>query len=438
MKQILFVMLSLFLWSSFISTSFAEGTQERLKKLEEKVQEQQEEIELLKQNTANEENKTNAQPTKDASSWKMGGLFGASALTNPNISLVLDTFVYSSNLTHTEIANKGIPNFTTTGPDQRNGFNLREGELLLFAPVDPYANLYANLPVDETGISIEELYAVTTFLPWGLQVKGGKFKSNFSRLDAQHPHAWDFFDIPLPYRAFLGDEGMGGQKGIQLTYLPSLPIYTLIGVEGFQGENELLFGQDAAEGPHAVSAFIKFSFDPTENSTLYFGPSVFYGKTRSQNILPGVEVTGNSTLYGMEFFWKWKPSNQQTVSIQSEYLLLTTQAGAATDTTTALVDSLQRRQDGFYVQAMYRYKRWGLGLRYDMLNIFTDTFKRAGEQQYGGTPWRETFALEFNATEFTRIRLQLAHDRSDPYGRTNDEAILQFLFGIGAHAAHPF
>ena len=439
MKRVMCIALYLFLCCSFVSSAFGEDMDERIKKLEEKIEAQQKEIDTLKGDAAKQENQNNTQPAKEDAALKVSGLFGASALTNPNISLVLDTFVYASNLTHTELTNRGIPNFTATGlDDRRNGFNLREGELSFFAPVDPYVNLYANLPLDENGITIEELYVVTTFLPKGVQIKGGKFKSNFSRLDAQHPHAWDFYDIALPYRAFLGDEGLGGQKGVQFTYLPPLPIYTLIGVEGFQGENDLLFGNNASEGPHALSAFVKFSIDTTDNSTLYLGPSVLYGKTKNQNVIPGAEVTGNSTLYEMEGVWKWKPSNQKALTIQGEYLLLTTQSGNTTDLTTMAVDSLLRKQDGFYVQTMYRFNRWGLGARYDMLNVFTDTFKRAGVQQNYGTPQRETIVAEFNASEFTRIRLQLAHDRSDPYGRTNNEAILQFLFGIGAHAAHAF
>ena len=45
---------------------------------------------------------------------------------------------------------------------------------------------------------------------------------------------------------------------------------------------------------------------------------------------------------------------------------------------------------------------------------------------------------EYNPTEFTRIRLQYNHDESARNGQSNDEVFLQFIFGIGAHAAHPF
>lgn len=366
-------------------------------------------------------------------------LFGGSAFTNPNISLILDSYGYSSNLTNDELTNRGMPGLTTQGLDQARGFNLRAAELFLFSPVDPYSNLYVNLPVTEGGMELEEAYIVTTALPAGWQIKLGKFKSSFSRLDAQHPHAWDFWDIALPYRAFLGGEGLGGEKGVQVTYLPALPFYTQFGVEVLQGESEILFGQSAKDGPHAFSFFVKSAVDTSDNSTFYFGPSALFGKTKNQNIIPGAEVAGNSALYGLEAVWKWKPANREALTIQSEYLLLA-QTGESTDLTTGAVDSLRRKQDGFYIQGIYRKDRWGIGARYDALDLIHNTFEQGGVQQnFSGPPHRETASLEYNPSEFTRVRLQLSHDRSDTVtGRTNNEAILQFNFSIGAHAGHAF
>jgi hypothetical protein len=395
------------------------------------IHQQQQTIESLQQELARLK-APEAQPGGQSSPPPAGvsGFFGASALTNPNISLVLDTFAYTSNRSNGELEGRGL--------EQKKGFNLRAAELFLFAPVDPYFNLYANLPVTEDGIELEEAYAVTTALPAGLQIKGGKFKSNFSRLDAQHPHAWDFFDIALPYRAFLGDEGLGGEKGVQLTWLPAWPIYTQLGAEVLQGENDLLFGADAASGPHAFSMFVKSSIDTTDNSTLYFGPSVLFGKTRNSNIAEDAEFAGDSALYGLEAVWKWKPRPRQGLTLQGEYLYLD-QDGNLTDSATNMVDALQRRQDGCYVQGIYQLNRWRFGVRYGALDLVADTFKQAGIDRHPGpTPWRATTAVEFNPTEFTRIRLQYNHDESVRDAPANDEAILQFLFGIGAHAAHAF
>lgn len=451
MKITSFLSMLVLVFGLFAASAFAEDQNERLNKLEESmknqqqaIEQQQKTIDALKSDVIQKGNQDFPQPAQPAPERKASGLFGGSMFTNPNLSFVLDTFYYGSNLTNDELVSRRIAGFATEPLDQRKGFNVDSAELFFFSPIDPYLNLYANLPVSETGIEIEEAYVVTTSLPEGLQMKGGKFKSNISRLDAQHPHAWDFWDIALPYRAFLGNEGLGGEKGVQVTYLPALPFYVLIGAEALQGENDRLFGADAEAGPHAFSFFVKASFDTSDYSTLYFGPAILFGKTKNTNIVQGAEVRGDSAVYGMEAVWKWKPTNKQALTIQGEYLLLD-QSGDVTRTDPATgvmtIDKLKRKQDGYYIQGIYRFYRWGIGARYDALNPFQNTFKIADAQRedIGGKPWRATGSIEFNPSEFTRVRLQCSHDRSDTItARTNDEAILQFNFTIGAHPAHSF
>jgi hypothetical protein len=99
-----------------------------------------------------------------------------------------------------------------------------------------------------------------------------------------------------------------------------------------------------------------------------------------------------------------------------------------------------------YVQGLYQMGRWRIGARYDRLAIFKDDYRLAGaEQGFGSNLWRGTGALEFNPTEFSRLRLQYNYDRSGmdavtglTDGRTNHEVYLQLILGIGAHAAHAF
>lgn len=62
------------------------------------------------------------------------GLFGGSSLGNPNISLLMDTSLFQSNLKSEELEGRGIPGLTTAGIEEINGFNLRAGELFIFAP----------------------------------------------------------------------------------------------------------------------------------------------------------------------------------------------------------------------------------------------------------------------------------------------------------------
>lgn len=71
--------------------------------------------------------------------------------------------------------------------NEKRGFNLNYAELYLYAPVDPYFDLYATIPFSEDGSEVEEAYAVTRGLPFGFQFRVGKFRSSFGRLNAQHP-----------------------------------------------------------------------------------------------------------------------------------------------------------------------------------------------------------------------------------------------------------
>ena len=421
------------------SKSFGSGEiEQRVKTLEDFSKMQQKTIE--QQQGVIDELKKGQKPEEDSGKQKTtagSGLFGGSALSNPNISLIVNSFFYSSNISGADLPNRGIPGFTTAGIGRQKGFNLDSAELFIFAPVDPYFNLYTNIPVTEDSAEVEEAYFITSSLPEGLQLKGGKFKSGFGRVNSQHPHAWDFADLPIVYRAFIGGEGIA-EKGIQLTYLPILPFYTQLGVEALQGENESLFGSDAKSGPHAYGVFAKTSFDFGDDSTILFGPSVLTGKTKTDLVARDTEFTGTSTLYDIEFTYKWKPSKVRSFIIQGEYMLRD-QKGDLTNTSLSTRNPFKRSQDGVYVQGIYQLNRWRIGARYELLEIFKDQYLLSGtEQSFGRKPWRATGDIEFNLTEFSRIRFQYNYDRSAGDGRTNNEVFMQLIFGIGAHAAHRF
>jgi len=429
--------------------AFADDFELRLKVLEDTLKEQQQKIqeqqkvidgltdELSAIKGAQAAAMPVAAPVSEPKPSKLSGLFGGAAMTNPYLSLILDTYLYSSSIRQDGLAGRGIPGYNRFGIDRRKGFNLDSAELFIFAPVDPYFNLYANIPMTENGAEVEEAYFVTSSLPAGLQVKGGRFKSGFGRINGQHPHAWDFADIPLIYRATLGDEGIS-ENGGQVTYLPDLPFYLQLGAEALQGANDHMFGADAKGGPHAFAGFAKASLDTGDYSTILFGPSVLFGSTKNNSIKELTTLTGNSQLYGFESVYKWKPSKDKGLVVQGEYFYRR-QAGNLTDDLTLTSNSLRRAQDGFYVQSLYQMGRWRAGARYDLLDFLAHDYILDGQDKgQGPRPWRVSGALEFNPTEFSRLRLQYNHDMSGRDGRANDECFFQLIFGIGAHAAHTF
>ena len=154
MRKISFLSLVMLVFGACTATAFAEDQNERLNKLEESmknqqqtIEQQQKTIDTLKSEVIQKSNQYSPQPAQPAPERKASGLFGGSMFTNPNLSFVLDTFYYGSNLANDELARRGIAGYATEPLDQRKGFNVDSAELFFFSPIDPYLNLYANLPV---------------------------------------------------------------------------------------------------------------------------------------------------------------------------------------------------------------------------------------------------------------------------------------------------
>lgn len=95
--------------------------EETLQKQEQTIKEQQRVIGELKAQIKTvapaEVAKSVEKPPEVQKAAQATGLFGGSFMTNPNISLVLNTFAQSSNLSDEELRNHGIPGYTTIPHD---------------------------------------------------------------------------------------------------------------------------------------------------------------------------------------------------------------------------------------------------------------------------------------------------------------------------------
>jgi hypothetical protein len=52
-------------------------------------------------------------------------------------------------------------------------------------------------------------------------------------------------------------------------------------------------------------------------------------------------------------------------------------------------------------------------------------------------PSRHTAMMDFSPTEFSRLRLQLAQDKSRA-GTTDKQVLIQYIHSLGPHGAHRF
>ena len=140
-------------------------------------------------------------------------------------------------------------------PKQR-GFTVQNLELTLDGKVDPYFRGQANLvlqidPAGGTTLEAEEAYLETVALPWNLQVKAGHYFTEFGRLNATHPHTWDFVDQPLINGRLFGEDGLRN-PGARVSWLAPTPFYSelFLGLQNSQGATAYSFrdGHDGADG----------------------------------------------------------------------------------------------------------------------------------------------------------------------------------------------
>ena len=345
------------------------------------------------------------------------------------------------------------------------GFSLREAEISFSGAVDPYFEVWAIFAVGGGEIEVEEGYFQTRkFLP-GLQLRAGQFYSGFGYVNKQHPHQWDFVDQNLAYDMLLG--GGVNEPGLQLTWLPSLPFYTQLGLEALQGGNEGFSAQlgtdespffDEKAGPRLFTGWLKVSPNLGYNHALQVGLSYAWSRQHQELVAhePHEEegedeeghvdeaFQGDGRVLGLDFVWRYdspRPYGRGDWSLQAEYLRRVTDLSlVGVGEEEAGGETRRATQDGFYAQAVYGFApRFTLGLRYDTAGL-TNRIEGGEETESFDASRRFSANLTFNPTEFSRFRVQYTRGDFAVGGarETYDQVYVQFQMSLGAHGAHRF
>ena len=404
---------------------------------------------------------------------------------NPSISLILDGNYYHDN-------KKGkagdyleeIAGISHTVHDEHaheahgveQGFNLGESELVMSATVDPYFDGKLILAIDGAGSTeLEEAWLQTRMLPAGIKIKMGKFLSDIGYLNNQHPHAWDFSDQNLAYSSLLGEHGLV-DTGVQLTWLAPTPFYALFGVEALQGKDQARFGALVEEelthetidkanmlggfsaqkaGPRINTLFAKFAPDLGANHALQWGLS-YAQATQYQQLLDEDEtaqsgdelaLNGKQTLIGTDIVYKWDSAGQYgqgDFKVIAEYLQLKKDMSVVASgigMPLAIDNKVTGTQDGYTLQASYGIApRWQVSLRHDATGN-TNELNAAGNKTSFKDSSRNSIAISFYASEFSRLRVQASQaDLADETGKVEkvNQVFLQYTHSLGQHGAHKF
>ena len=375
---------------------------------------------------------------------------GANAF-NPALSLILSGGYTGTTQDPASYSLSGfqLPASAPAGPRSR-GFSLAESELGISASIDPWLKGAASISLHaDNTVSVEEAFIQTTALGNGLTLKAGRFFSGVGYLNPQHAHTWDFVDNPLAYQAMLGTQY--GDDGVQLHWLAPMDHYLELGLE--LGRGRSFPGSDTSRNGAGMAALtLHTGGDIGDSHNWRAGLSVLDTQADSQALtaidtngnLVNNLFNGNTRVYIADAVWKWAPNGNATrtsFKLQGEYLQSRRSGNLTYDTVNANVtDAYSAVQSGWYLQGVYQFMpRWRVGLRTERLDAGTPNYG-ANTAALAGTafqPSKNTLMLDYNPSEFSRVRLQLAQDRSTE-GRTDNQLYLIYQMSLGAHGAHSY
>jgi hypothetical protein len=359
-----------------------------------------------------------------------GGGSGANAF-NPAISIILNGSYSHHSLDPAACARTGFPLVGEGGPTP-NGFSLGESEVSFAANIDDkfYGQLTATVESEdgEDHLGIEEAYIDTTALPDGLSLRLGRFYSNIGYLNSHHAHTDNFFDRPLPYQAFLGNQY--GDDGVQLRWVAPTSLFFELGGEAFRGQNYPSGGAQNG-GLGTKTLFAHLGGDAGTNNEWLVGISAL--KTSTAGGEDG--FSGDDTLSIFDGTWKWAPQGNFKdggITLRGEYMV-DRRDGSYIDPNdpsfTALWNGSRR---GAYLEGVYRFNRtWDLGYRYDKLWGDDDLPFASFD------PYRHSAELTWRNSEFSLFRLQVSHEKPNPDDADNAVTV-QYQTALGAHGAHKF
>lgn len=365
---------------------------------------------------------------------------------NPDLSLI-GTFNTFTNFI------KGSPEYG------KLNFETPEMELFVDGYLNPFARATANIAYEEGEFAVEELYAnIVRGLPFDLQLKAGKYLVGFGKINTIHPHAWAFLERPLFHQVFFNPDGFN-EVGASLSFLlPTGEIYSNLELGIFNGQSiQKLIDTNAVErgiNPIFVGRLNSF-FNLGDYTNLEVGLSSSYGCYSKANLnsmgylFAPTEVKPLNYLYsGIDFKYKYSADSYSALTIQGEVLL--NYRDAVRQESFGInygIDEVKIISNfGGFIYADYKFeKQFSFGLKYEYtagiiddepgLNTLANDDKNNTQSIEGWLsyyPVEETIALRLGAQNHM-------FKYADGTKRESETTImLQLLFSLGPHKAHPF
>jgi hypothetical protein len=333
----------------------------------------------------------------------LGGAGGSAAKAlNPDISMIGD-FI-------------GVAGGNSIQPS--SALEMHESEIGMQAIIDPYARGDFFLSFGETGVNLEEGYITFTALPGSFVARVGKMRSAFGKVNPMHNHVLPWVDRPLVTNSLVGGEDGIDDAGVSVERIIPLPGIFLSATgqvfRGDSGSGDQLVFQSHQKSDVSTVLHLRGYRDLNESTNLDLGLSY----ARGHNELGTNFVT---SLYGVDATVRWKPLRRAIYhSFVGRSELIWSQRQQL---------PFEQRAFGMYGSGEFQFhRRWFVGGRYD----WSDRPREANLTDKGGSA-----ILTYWPSEFSQIRGQY---RFTDYagGHKTNELLMQVIFSLGAHGAHPF
>lgn len=298
--------------------------------------------------------------------------------------------------------------------------------------------------------AFEEAWLETRTLPLGLTARVGRFASQIGYLNQQHPHADDFVERPLLYRAFLG--GHWNDDGVRLNLTLPTRLYWMLGAEAFRGRRLIAETDEPVNGAGAFTLTSKLGGDFDRSNSWQLGLS--YLKSRRIAALEAHEEHGEEEEAGHEEHdehahhdhgaafggrhtwmvdatWKWAPlgnNSDQQVRVTFEAAHISGINRFATS---------QDRHKAYALSAAWRFHpNWETGIRFDQLRVAMPH----GDHFHDGRLNETALMLAWKPSHGQSLRLQVTtQDRAVGFEHPARRAVqLQYVVAFGAHGAHSY
>ena len=296
---------------------------------------------------------------------------------------------------------------------------MHESELGFQAIIDPYARGDFFLSFGEQGVNLEEGYITFTALPGGFVAKVGKMRSAFGKVNTLHNHVLPWVDRPLVTNNLVGGEDGIDDAGVSVERILPAPkgIFLDATWQLFRGDSGNLQSpvfRASSKGDVSAVAHLRSYKDITESTNIDLGLSY----ARGHNDLGSDFLT---QLYGIDATVRWKPLRRSIYHSfvgRGEFIWSQRQQLP-----------FEQRSFGFYTSGDYQLgRRWFVGGRFD----------RSGRPESANlTDQGASAVLTYWPSEFSQVRGQYRFMHYAGNIDTN-EFLMQVMFSLGAHGAHPF